>query len=230
VPAVNVYFVPLAAGRFEPYFEQEDGPEPEPGRESQLGFFARMGARFSQMVREAEETRHDRSHEPPATVLGRLQRRLLCWVAERVAEQRLLWRLRSADRAELHVPEELDPVEGLRLLKQVLQKDGDRHLRLLGLHLLGLLVSLPFVVVPGPNFFGYFFTFTVVGHFLAFRGARRGQNEVHWSVTPNSALTTIGRAVVTAPPERYRLIHEAAQRLRLAHLARFVERMAAPPA
>jgi Mitochondrial K+-H+ exchange-related len=227
---VNVYFVPLAAGRFEPYFEQEDGPNPELGHESQLGFFARMGARFSQMLREAEEQRHERSHEPPATFLGRLQRRLLCWVAERVAEQRLLWRLRSADRAELHVPEELDAAEALRLFKQLLQKDGDRHLRLLGLHLLGLLVSLPFVVVPGPNVFGYVFTFTVVGHFLAFRGARRGLNEVQWSVTPNSALTTIGRAVVTAPPERYRLIHEAAERLRLAHLARFVERMAAPPA
>ena len=227
---MNVYFIPLAAGRFEPYFEHEDAPEPEPGHASRLGFLARMGARFSQMVREAEEQRHERSHEPPATFLGRLQRRLLCWVAERVAEQRLLWRLRGADRAELHVPEELDAEEALRLFKQGLQKDGDRHLRLLGLHLLGLLASLPVVVVPGPNVLGYFFTFTVVGHFLSYRGARHGLNEVEWSVTPSSALTTIGRAVVTAPPERYRLIHEAAARLRLAHLARFVERMAAPPA
>jgi K+-H+ exchange-related protein len=227
---LNVYFIPLAGGRFEPYFEQDEAPEPEPGQAGRQGFFARMGARFAEMVREAELQRHEKTHEAPTTTLGRLQRKLLCWVAERVAEQRLLWRLRRADRAELHVSEELDPNEALRLFRQGLQKDADRHLRLLALHALGLIASLPFVVVPGPNVFGYFFTFTVVGHFLAFRGARRGLREVEWSVTPNPALTTIGRAVVTEPPERYRLIHEAAERLRLAHLARFVERMAAPPA
>jgi hypothetical protein len=227
---VNVYFVPLAAGRFEPYFEQEDGPEPEPGQEARLGFFARMGVRFSQMVREAEAQRHERSHQPPATFLGRLQRRLLCWVAERVAEQRLLWKLRSVAEAELHVPDDLDRDEAFQRFQQCLQKDADWHLRRLGLHSLGLIASAPFVIVPGPNILGYFFTFTVVGHFLSYRGARRGLNEVRWTIAPNPALTTIARAVVTAPPERYRLIHEAAERLRLAHLARFVERMAAPPA
>lgn len=228
---MNVYFIPLAGGRFEPYFEQEDAADSaEPGVEDSRGFFARMRARFSEMVREAERQRHEHVHEAPTSTLGRVQRRLMGWVAERVAEQRLLWRLRRADRAELHVPEDLDPDEGLRLFRQGLQKDGDRHLRLLGLHTLGLLASLPLVLVPGPNILGYLFTFTVVGHYLAFRGARRGLADVEWSVTPNPALTTIGRAVATAPPERYRLIHEAAARLRLAHLARFVERMAAPPA
>lgn len=227
---MNVYFVPLAAGRFEPYFEQEEGPEVSEGEAESRGFFARMSARFSQMVRDAERQRHEHGHGAPATALGRLQRRVMGWVAERVVEQRLLWRLRQADGAQLHVPEDLAPAEGLRLLRQGLQKDADRHLRLLGVHALGLMASLPFVIVPGPNVFGYFFTFTVVGHFLAFRGAKRGVNDVQWSVTSNPALTVIGRAVGTAPPERYRLIHEAADHLRLAHLARFVERMAAPPA
>ena len=227
---MNVYFVPLAAGRFEPYFEHEDDPElPEAGV-APPGLFARMRARFSQMVREAEHQRHERTHDAPATVLGRLQRTLMSWVAERVAEQRLLWHLRGTTAAELHVPDTLEAAEGLRLFRLGLQKDADRHLRFLGLHVVGLLVSLPLMFVPGPNVLGYFFTFTVVGHFLAFRGARRGLNDVQWSVTTTPALTAIGRAVGTAPPERYRLIHEAAQHLRLAHLARFVERMAAPPA
>jgi Mitochondrial K+-H+ exchange-related len=227
---VNVYFVPLAAGRFEPYFEQEEAPEAPQGDAGPHGFFARMSARFSQMVQEAERQRHEHAPDAPATALGRLQRRLMGWVAERVAEQRLLWHLRRADTAELHVPENLDAAEALRLLRQGLQKDADRHVRLLALHSLGLMASLPFVLFPGPNVFGYFFTFTVVGHFLAFRGAKRGLNDVHWSVKPNPALTAIGRAVGTAPPERYRLIHEAAQHLRLAHLPRFVERMAVRPA
>jgi hypothetical protein len=225
---VNVYFVPLSGGRFEPYFEQEDPPvvvDP-----ASRGFFGRMSARFAEMVREAERERHEQTHEEPTTWLGRLQRRAMGWIAERVAEQRLLWKLRRCDEAELHIPEDLAPDEGLRLFRTGLQKDGDRHLRLLIVHSLGLIVSAPLVVVPGPNILGYLFTFTVVGHFLSFRGARRGLNEVRWTVVPNPALTTIGRAVVTPPPERYRLLHEAETRLRLAHLASFVERMAVPPA
>jgi hypothetical protein len=227
---VKVYFVPLPAGRFEPYFEQDDAGDVAAADAGQLGFFARMSARFSAMVRDAERLRHEQLHEPPKTALGRLQRRLMCWIAERVAEQRLLWKLRSVDEAELHVADDLDRDEAFRRFQQSLQKAGDWHLRRLGLHSLGLIASAPFVIVPGPNILGYFFTFTVVGHFLSYRGARRGLNDVTWTVTPNPALTTIARAIVTAPPERYRLIHEAAERLRLAHLARFVERMAAPPA
>jgi Mitochondrial K+-H+ exchange-related len=227
---VNVYFVPLAPGRFEPYYEQEEATEAEEAEAPSTGVLARMRARFSQMVHEAEQQRHDQTHQPPATAMARLQHRLMGWIAERVAEQRLLWRLRRAHEAALHVPDDLDPAEGMRLFQQGLQRDADAHLRRLGLHSLGLLAALPFVVVPGPNVLGYFFTFTVVGHFLAYRGAKRGLTGVRWSVTPSPALATIGRAVATAPPDRYLLIHDAAHRLRLAHLARFVERMVAPPA
>jgi hypothetical protein len=226
---VNVYFIPLGPGRFEPYYEQEDAPE-GPDEVASRGFFARMSARFSHMVREAEEVRHERSHGEPATLLGRLQRRVMSFVAERVAEQRLLWRLRRTDSADLHVPDDLDSGEGLQLLRSGLQKDAEYHLRRLALHTLGLLASAPLVFVPGPNLLGYLFTFTVVGHFLAYRGAKHGLNGVRWSVTQNPVLTAIGRAVSCPPPERFRRIHEAAERLRLPRLARFVERMCAPPA
>jgi hypothetical protein len=226
---VTVYFVPLGAGRFEPYYEPEEAP-PTPDELAGRGFFARMSARFSQMVREAEEERHQRQHEPPTGLLARMQRAVMSFVAERVAEQRLLWSLRTADAADLHVPDDIEAAEGLRLFRQGLQKDADRHLRRLALHSLGLLVSAPLVVVPGPNVLGYLFTFTVVGHFLAFRGAKRGLQQVQWSVTPDPALTALGHAAGCAPPERFRRIHEAAERLHLPHLARFVERMCAPPA
>jgi hypothetical protein len=43
-------------------------------------------------------------------------------------------------------------------------------------------------------------------------------------------LTAIGRAVDCPPPERFHLIHEAAERLRLRRLPLFVERMCAAPA
>ena len=85
-------------------------------------------------------------------------------------------------------------------------------------------------LVPGPNLFGYLFTFTVVGHFLSYRGARRGNRDVRWTVEANEALTALGRAIQAPQPERHRLVNEAAERLRLRRLALFVERMSAPTA
>lgn len=227
---VNVYFIPLASGRFEPYYEPEEPDDAGDAEGAAPGFFARLAARFARMVREAERDRHERGHEPPDSALGRLQRTLMGWAAERVAEQRLLWHLRRATAATLHVPDDLEGETALTLLRQGLQKDADRHLRLLLVHAVGLVASAPFVVFPGPNVFGYFFTFTVVGHYLAYRGARRGLAQVTWTVEPNQGLTSLGQAVATDPPERYQLIHEAAERLRLPRVARFVERMAARPA
>lgn len=227
---MNVYFIPLGAGRFEPYFEHQDPDEAPSDSDVPKGFIGRMRARFSEMIHEAEEARHSQRHEAPTTTMGRIQRKMMGWVAERVAEQRLLWRLRRVDEAVLHVPDDLDGASALALFRDGLQKDGDRHRRLLALHTLGLIASAPFVVIPGPNVFGYFFTFTVVGHFLAFRGARRGWSDVRWSVQPNAALTALERAVAAPAPARYRLIDEATEHLHLPHLARFVERMASPPA
>ena len=227
---MHVFYIPLGAGTFEPYFEHEDDDDEPAEAGPPPGFFARMRVRFSEMIKEAEEARHAQTHDAPATFMSRIQRSMMGWVAERVAEQRLLWQLRRVDDAVLHVPDDQDPAAALASFREGLQKDGDRHRRLLALHALGLIASAPFVVVPGPNVFGYFFTFTVVGHFLAFRGARRGVSEVRWSVEPDAALTAIGHAVSAPSPDRYRRIHEAAAPLRLAHLARFVERMAPPPA
>jgi hypothetical protein len=226
---VNVYLIPRGADRFEPYFEHADEDE-APAQGSAPGFFARMSTRFSEMIREAERQRHERPHHQPPTTLGRLQHRLMGWVAERVAEQRLLWRLRSVDEATLHIPDTMAQDGALQTFRAMLQKDNDRHLRLLIVHALGLVASAPFMVVPGPNVLAYFFTFTVVGHFLAFRGARRGLSGVRWTVVPNPGLTTLGRALSAPGPERYRLVHEIGERLQLPRLARFVERMAAPPA
>ncbi|MCC7031905.1 MAG: hypothetical protein IT179_03620 [Acidobacteria bacterium] len=228
---MNVYLIPLGAGRLEPYFEHEDQEEEAAPEGSQPpGLVARMSARFSEMIRDAERQRHERAHEEPTTFLARVQHKLMGWVAERVAEQRLLWQLRRVDEATLHVPDTMDREAGFQAFRGLLQKDHDRHMRLMMVHLLGLVASAPFMVVPGPNLFGYFFTFTVVGHFLAFRGARRGLSGVRWTVTPSAGLTTLGRAMSASGPERYRLIHEVGERLQLPRLARFVERMATPPA
>jgi hypothetical protein len=156
-----------------------------------------------------------------------MQRRSLRWIAERIAEQRLLWRLRTADAATLHVAADMDAPEAEALLRSSLKRDADRHLRLLAVHSVALLLSAPVAFVPGPNVLGYLFTFTVVGHFLAWRGARRGIHEVAWQVAPSTALTDLRRAFALEAGDRHRVIHDVAHRLRMPKLARFVEQMAA---
>lgn len=226
---MKVYFVPVGADQFAPYFEHPDDDQ-DPEAAAGAGFFARMRARFSEMIREAERERHKAEPATGGGMLTRAQRRMFRWIAERVAEQRLLWQLRRTEAATLYVPDDMDEAEAERLFRQELQRDGDRHLRNVALHLLGLALSAPLFVVPGPNIVGYFFTFTVIGHFLSFRGARRGVSAVQWTVVPSKALSDLRGALGLDGRERHLRIHEVAKRLQLQRLASFVERMAATTA
>lgn len=223
---MDVYLVPIAADRFETYYEAPDDDEPVESGEG-LGFFGRLRVRFQTQLKEAERARHQVAPEAPKTFLGRMHKRSLRWIAERIAEQRLLWHLRTADEATLHIDADMSAQEADTLMRGSMKRDADRHLRLLGLHSLGLIASAPVVFVPGPNVLGYLFTFTVVGHFLAWRGARRGLHEVRWQVAPNAALTDLRGAFILETDARHRVIHEVADRLHLPKLARFVEQMAA---
>jgi hypothetical protein len=229
---MDVYLVPIGRDRFECYYEAADDEEPEAAapHAGVLGFFSRLKARFSQQLREAEQARHELPRDEPNTTMARLQRRMMRWIAERVAEQRLLWHLGRAKTATLHTPDNLEAASATKLMRASMQRDADRHLRLLAVHSLALLVSIPVALIPGPNFLGYLFTFTVVGHFLAWRGARRGLNGVAWTLAPNTDLADLGQAFALGDEARRHRIHEVADRLRLPRLAKFVERMAAPVA
>lgn len=222
---MDVYLVPIAADRFESYYEAPDDDEPVESADG-LGFFGRLRLRFQSQLKEAERARHQATHEGPKSFLGRMHRRSLRWLAERIAEQRLLWHLRKAAAATLHVAADMNPREAEGVMRAAMKRDADRHLRLLVVHFLGLIASAPVAFVPGPNVLGYLFTFTVVGHFLAWRGARRGLNEVKWQVEPNTALTDLRGAFVLGTEDRHRVIHDVAHRLRMPKLARFVEQMA----
>ncbi len=234
---MDVYLVPIGRDRFECYFEAADDEEPEGAARREgapdvdvQGFFARMRARFAQQLRDAERARHEAPLDEPKTMMARLQRRTMRWIAERVAEQRLLWHLGRARAATLHTPDNLDAASATRLMRASMQRDADRHLRLLVVHTVALLISIPVALIPGPNLLGYVFTFTVVGHFLARRGARRGLNGVTWTLTPSADLTELSQALGLGTEARHRRIHEVADRMRLPRLATFVERMAAPTA
>lgn len=225
---MDVYLVPLGKGRFEAYYEATDADEPE--QEEGPGFWAGVRARFSRQLREAEDGRADTRDDRSAGLMVRLQRRVMRWIAEQVAEQRLLWHLGRARAATLYAPGDLSSGDAERILRAGLQRDADQHLRRLLLHTVGLVVSIPLIVLPGPNAIGYLFTFTVVGHFLAMRGARHGLSKVTWQVASSPDLTHLGHAWSLDAASRRRQIAEAADRLGLRRLARFVERMTAPTA
>ena len=222
---MDVYLVPIAADRFETYYEAPDDDGPAESADG-LGFFARMRVRFQTQLKEAEQARHQVAPEAPKTFLGRMQARSLRWIAERMGEQRLFWHLRTAAAATLHADANMNPQEAEDVMRAAMKRDADRHLRLLAVHSLGLIASAPVVFVPGPNVLGYLFTFTVVGHFLSWRGARRGLTHVRWQVAPSGALTDLRGAFALSGEARHRLIHDVAHRLHLPKLARFVEQMA----
>ncbi len=225
---MDVYLVPIAADRFECYYEAAD--DDEPADAAGQGFVARTRAWFSAQLREVEALRHRAPEAAAPGVMLRVQRKLMRWVAERVTEQRLLWHLGGAVKATLHVPADMNPSAAEQIMRASMRKDADRHLKLLAAHSVALIATLPLMVLPGPNVFGYFFAFTVVGHFLALRGARRAGSRVLWTVTPSGDLTVLHGAWTLDAEARHRRIHEVADRLGLQRLATFVERMTAPTA
>ena len=220
---MDVYLVSIGPDRWECYYEAIDADE-EVDRGK--GFFAGMRYKFHQQLKEAENARHQAVIEEPKTIFGRVHKRSMAWIAERIAEQRLLWHLRRAKTATLHVPSDLPAAEGERIMREIMKRDADRHRIRLIPHTLLLILSAAVALVPGPNVLGYLFTFTVVGHFLAWRGAVNALHGVAWTVQPDPVLSELRRAFSLDAAERHRVIKDVAQRLHMPKMARFVEQMA----
>ena len=110
-----------------------------------------------------------------------------------------------------------------------MKRDADRHRKLLFLTRWRCSSRCPVALVPGPNVLGYLFTFTVVGHFLAWRGAvnaprRSGVDDCAEPGPDRSPPRVYARS--RHAPSR---IRDVADRLHMPRMARFVERMAATP-
>ncbi len=220
---MDVYLVPVGRDRFECYYEAPDDDETdEPVGQ---GFFARLRSRFNEQLKEAERARHQKSIEEPATFLARVHKRSLRWMAERIAEQRLLWHLRKADAATLHTSGDLPADRANAIMRDSMRRDSDRHRNRMIPHTLILIASGAVAIVPGPNLLAYLFTFTAVGHFLSWRGASNALHQVAWTINPDPALTDIHRAFALGPDERHQVILAAAERLHMPKMARFVEQM-----
>jgi hypothetical protein len=237
---MDVYLVPVGTDRHELYCEVPD--EPPDGKEGDRtgqpprGFFSRMRARFRDMLAEAErERRQGRagSRAEPGEKkdqgwMARAKARVMRWVAESIAEQRLLWHLRRQADACLFYPDDIEEERANAVLRSQLRTDFEKHRFWLIIDALGFIISGLLFFVPGPNAVAYYFAFRLVGHYLSMRGARQGLSVVKWRTERSAPLAELRRAIALDPAAREQHVHEVALRLRLEHLASFFERTAVP--
>ena len=228
---MDVFLIPLGGDRYELYCEAP-AEEPESVTEPPKGgLLARIKHQFSTVLATAEQARHRRAsqppeeHEEPTGIIGRIKARSLAWIADRIAEQRLLWHLRHQTEVTLHHPTDMAEAECMKIARTSLQRDGDRHRNWLAIDSVLMVLSAALILVPGPNVVGYYFAFRVVGHYLSWRGARQGLEVVVWKTEPSEPLAELRQAIDLNPPQRERKLSDVASRLRLDHLAAFVERI-----
>lgn len=225
---LEVFLIPVSADRYQPYCEPPEEPH-DVSYDAQRGFFARMRLRFKQVLAEAEAERRRAARgeaRPPApTRTGRLRDRVLRYVAEHIAEQRLLWHLRHQDAAILFYPDDLPAPQAVDLVRAEMRRDTDRHLLWLVVNTVLFVASGALALFPGPNLLAYFLGFFVVAHYLSWRGARHGLNEVDWRPEPSPPLAELRAALHLDEPVRGSRIAEIAARLRLEDLPTFVRRM-----
>jgi Mitochondrial K+-H+ exchange-related len=238
---MDVYLVPLGADRHELYCEvpdddpevmpQEDADEPT-GRLRWLRprvVIRRLRQRFREMLAEAErERRHSHTSPSPSGWFGRVKARTMRWVAESIAEQRLLWHLRQQESACLYYPDDLQESQAVGLLRGSLNKDFEKHRFWLIIDSLGFIASGALMLVPGPNLLAYYFAFRLVGHYFSLRGAKQGLMVIQWRHEASALLTELRRVAALAPDVREERVHDVASRLRLEHLPSFFQRAAVP--
>jgi hypothetical protein len=224
---MDVYLVPVGTDRYELYCEIPDDPH-EPVDTAEPGYLRRLAARFRQMIAEAErERRHGAgAGERSRGWAGRLRARTMRWVAESIAEQRLLWHLRNQTAACLHFPDDTDEQEATAVLRRHLRRDFEKHRFWLVIDSIGFAVSGLLAIIPGPNLLAYYFAFRLVGHYLSMRGARKGLTQVEWRAEPSPPLTDLRRILTLEPSQREPCVHAVAESLRLEHLVRFFQRTA----
>jgi hypothetical protein len=227
---MDVFVIPIGLDRFELLCEDQSRAKEE-SVSSPRGMLGSVGPRFVTMLRLAvEREEHGGDERQARSWWDRVQERVLAWVAERIAEQRLLWNLRRETSAVAVYPEEMPFDQVMTLIRRTLQRDYERHRVWLVVDTLGLIVSGLLALVPGPNLIAYFFAFRVVGHWLSMRGATQGLKRVSWTGRASAPLTELGKVMLLSSDVRAARVNEIAGELRLRKLARFLERVAAPGA
>jgi hypothetical protein len=242
---MDVFLVPLGDGRHELYCEVPDvsavpgaGELAPDGAADETTFFGRMRARYltplavkaQAAIADAEREWHDRQagrFEEPTSRWGRAKARMRGWIAEKVAEQRLLWHMRRQDACTLFHPADSAPDAAIALMREGLQRDYERHRRWFALHSLFFVLSAFVAIVPGPNLLAYYFLFRLAGHYLSMKGARQGLDLVNWTPRACPELTELRTVAAMPAPERAERVRAIAAALGLEHFATFFNRVAA---
>jgi len=227
-----VYLVPLGT-RYELYCEVPDTSDHHEVPEAESGVFRRLYHRFRHVLATVQDERRTKKLAAASAKkkgfsgwIARLRDRMIRWIAESIAEQRLLWHLRGEDGALLHHPDDLDGARAIEIARQFLKRDADRHLFWLIVDGIILILTGVGAIIPGPNLLAYYFTFRSVGHFLSWRGARNGLVGIQWETSSSAPLTALRDVPSMTPPVRAARVREVAGHLRLERLAAFVERTA----
>lgn len=223
---MDVFVIPIRGDRYELYCEVSAGHSVDAELQGS-GAFRGLKRRFALMLRAAEA--YERGSVPPPVVvhsrMGRFHGWLMRWAAERIAEQRLLWRLRRETAVTVVHPRDLDFEQTMVIVRRILQRDLERHRRWFIVDGLAFVTTGLVAILPGPNLLAYFFAFRVVGRWLSLRGASQGLRRVLWNGRSSDELVELRRAVELTPDARWRRVKEVAERLRLPRLPTFLERM-----
>ena len=226
---LQVFLVPIGGDRHELYCETPVDDVALTGRagQRQSGWIRRLVDRFRRLLAEADDLqrRRDRGHVEHSRGLWAFVMRK---IAEAVAEQRLVWLLRTTDAAELLHADTLSADRALEIGRGALRRDFEKHRRWMVIDGLVFLAFVPLTVIPGPNLPAIYFSFRALGHFFSLRGARRGLRLVRWTASPSPGLTALSSAMSTDDAARDVRVNEIADALGLerlpAHLARVRDR------
>jgi len=226
---MEVFLVPAGETRYELYCELSESDQPQ-----RPGVAGRIRRRVREVLAAEQAERRDRraarrsdASARPDGWMARVRSGFVRGMAEWVAEQRLLWRLRQQDAAVLVYPDDLDGDRALSTARGTLQRDSDHHRLWMVIDGLAVLVFGPlFFFVPGPNLISWYFVAKGAGHWLAFRGARRGVSGVEWSTRASEALAAVRQVRAMPPGDRRPRLLALSKELHLEQLATFVERTA----
>ncbi len=220
-----MYLVPAGRQRFELYSEPPEDPDtqPEAGTSRIRRWMHRANLQWQSVV--------DAARRGTSTGrVGRWRDRIVCHLAESIAEQRTLWRLGSETSATVKHPGGMDPERGRTILMAELGNARSHHLRWLLVDLALFIATGVVAIVPGPNIFAYYMLFRVIGHGRSWWGARRGSVIVSWTCEPDACLAELASLVDVPRSTRAPRVAAIAERLNLPRLSAFFDRVAVPSA
>jgi hypothetical protein len=165
-----------------------------------------------------------RGHSPGR--FARWRDRLVCKLAESIAEQRTLWALRTCSSATLQYATGMPKDDARRVLDDLLAHARRHHGRWLLIDLALMLAATVLTLIPGPNLLGFYFLFRVIGHLQSWRGARQAIDKITWSLEPSAELDELLALVDVPRAARASRVADVARRLNLPRLTAFFERVA----